>query len=144
MATFPILSKAYFAKVPFDSARTGAAARLRPLQGGPGRAPGRRSNMQRVADYWGRDLPVNRGIYNFDRLRIEFYGDRQAGVRGVQERRGPLPRGGHLAPLGDRPTISRRLNAGKVVKREFPSEKRPAMQAIAAQPAARALPRRRA
>ena len=30
---------------------------------------------ERVPDYWGRDLPVNRGRYNFDRIRHEVYRD---------------------------------------------------------------------
>ena len=34
---------------------------------------------ERVADYWGNDLPVNRGQNNFQRIRIEFYQDRTAG-----------------------------------------------------------------
>ena len=31
--------------------------------------------LQRVADYWGRDLPVNRGLYNFDELHFDVYRD---------------------------------------------------------------------
>ncbi len=30
---------------------------------------------ERDRDYWGRDLPVMRGIYNFDTVRLEFYRD---------------------------------------------------------------------
>ena len=30
---------------------------------------------ERVDDYWGRDLPVNRGRYNFDEIRYEVYRD---------------------------------------------------------------------
>ncbi len=31
--------------------------------------------LKRNATYWGRDLPVNRGHFNFDELRFEFYRD---------------------------------------------------------------------
>jgi peptide/nickel transport system substrate-binding protein len=31
--------------------------------------------LKRNAEYWARDLPVNRGQYNFDELRFEFYRD---------------------------------------------------------------------
>jgi microcin C transport system substrate-binding protein len=53
---------------------------LEPLPGsGPYRVrevdPGRSVTYERVADYWGRDLPVNRGRHNFDVLRIEYYRD---------------------------------------------------------------------
>jgi peptide/nickel transport system substrate-binding protein len=37
--------------------------------------PGERVLLKRDADYWGRDLPVNRGHYNFEELRIDFYRD---------------------------------------------------------------------
>jgi microcin C transport system substrate-binding protein len=28
-----------------------------------------------VQDYWGKDLPVNRGRHNFDRIRYDYYRD---------------------------------------------------------------------
>ncbi|MDF1630397.1 MAG: extracellular solute-binding protein [Alcanivoracaceae bacterium] len=37
--------------------------------------PGRQITLQRDANYWGRDLPVNRGRYNFDQVVIDFYRD---------------------------------------------------------------------
>ncbi|WP_274630461.1 extracellular solute-binding protein [Arvimicrobium flavum] len=129
VATFPILSKAHFEKVPFDSSRLEP-----PLGSGPYKVglvnPGQTIDYERVPDYWGRDLPVNRGIYNFDKLRVEFYGDRQAAFEAFKKgevlfREEATSR--LWATAYDFPAIT----AGKVVKREFPSEKRPAMQAIA-------------
>lgn len=50
-----------------------------PLGSGPYRIakvdPGRSITYERVADYWGRNLAVNKGRYNFDRLRFEYYRD---------------------------------------------------------------------
>jgi len=37
--------------------------------------PGSYVVLKRDANYWGRDLPVNRGHFNFDELRFEFYRD---------------------------------------------------------------------
>ena len=37
--------------------------------------PGRRMAFERVANYWGQDLPINRGKYNFERMEVEFYRD---------------------------------------------------------------------
>ena len=31
--------------------------------------------MERVPDYWGKDLPVNKGRWNFDVQRFEYYRD---------------------------------------------------------------------
>ena len=50
-----------------------------PLGSGPYRItqvePGRRLVFERVRDWWGAKLPVNRGKYNFDRVEVEFYRD---------------------------------------------------------------------
>ncbi|MGM0534966.1 MAG: extracellular solute-binding protein [Pseudomonadota bacterium] len=37
--------------------------------------PGRRIVYERVDDYWGRELPVNRGRHNIDRLVYDYYRD---------------------------------------------------------------------
>ncbi|WOG28062.1 extracellular solute-binding protein [Endozoicomonas sp. 8E] len=52
-----------------------------PLNSGPYRVshvePGKLIVFSRVKDYWGRDLPVNKGKYNFDTVIIHFYRDFQ-------------------------------------------------------------------
>ncbi len=37
--------------------------------------PGKSISFQRDPNYWGRDLPVNRGLYNFDEIRFDYYRD---------------------------------------------------------------------
>src|SRR6476659_8387655 len=48
-----------------------------PLGSGPYRAtavrPGASVTLTRNSDYWGRDLPANRGLWNFDEIRLDFY-----------------------------------------------------------------------
>jgi microcin C transport system substrate-binding protein len=50
-----------------------------PLGSGPYRIktvdPGRRIVYERVVDYWGKDLPVNQGRYNFDEVGYEYFRD---------------------------------------------------------------------
>ncbi len=50
-----------------------------PLGSGPYRIKavdaGRSITYERVADYWGRDLPVRRGFFNFDGVKVDFYRD---------------------------------------------------------------------
>ncbi|MGV1014016.1 MAG: extracellular solute-binding protein [Methyloceanibacter sp.] len=50
-----------------------------PLGSGPYRitqaAPGRSVSYERVKDYWGKDLPVNKGQWNFDEIRFDYYRD---------------------------------------------------------------------
>lgn len=38
--------------------------------------PGRNLVFERVKDWWGKDLPVNRGKYNFDKVIVDFYRDK--------------------------------------------------------------------
>lgn len=35
--------------------------------------PGTSVTMTRNPNYWGRDLPVNRGLWNFDEVRLDYY-----------------------------------------------------------------------
>ena len=79
----PILSRAWFAK------RTFARQSLEPMvTSGPYRVAavdvGRSITYARVADYWGRDLPVNRGMNNFDRIRVDYFRDANAEVEAVK------------------------------------------------------------
>jgi microcin C transport system substrate-binding protein len=50
-----------------------------PLGSGPYRIkevkPGRSISYERVKDYWAKDLPVNRGQWNFDEIRFDYYRD---------------------------------------------------------------------
>ncbi|MDE1165369.1 MAG: extracellular solute-binding protein [Pseudomonas sp.] len=50
-----------------------------PLGSGPYRVSkidaGRSISFARVKDWWAKDLPVSRGLYNFDSLTVNFYSD---------------------------------------------------------------------
>ncbi|HLH94593.1 MAG TPA: extracellular solute-binding protein [Xanthobacteraceae bacterium] len=37
--------------------------------------PGKSVTLQRDPNYWGRDLPINRGFWNFDEIRFDYYRD---------------------------------------------------------------------
>lgn len=75
VAGLPILSKAYFEDRDF-----GDTTFEPPLGSGPYRIvevnAGRSIALERVADYWAADLPVNVGRFNFGRIVLEFYRDR--------------------------------------------------------------------
>ena len=38
---------------------------------------------QRLDDYWGRDLPINRGRWNFDRVRYDYYRDQTVAIERI-------------------------------------------------------------
>jgi len=50
-----------------------------PVGSGPYRIgkvdPGRSITFERNVDWWAKDLPVNRGLYNFDHFSVEYFGD---------------------------------------------------------------------
>ncbi|CCG40714.1 extracellular solute-binding protein [Magnetospirillum molischianum] len=74
LGQLPVLPKHYW------KGRDFAATTLQPpLGSGPYKAgpfeTGRSVTWVRVKDYWGTDLPVRRGQYNFDRIRYDSYRD---------------------------------------------------------------------
>ena len=79
VAALPIFSKAYYTSKPFDETTLEA-----PLGSGPYGvdkiAQGRSIVYRRNPDYWAKDLPVNRGRFNFDTIRFEYFRDRTAGM----------------------------------------------------------------
>src|SRR6266853_1480668 len=81
VASLPIFSKAYYATRPFDESTLDI-----PLGSGPYKVGKFEANRyieyDRVKDWWGADLPVSRGIYNFDTVRYEFYRDRDVAFEG--------------------------------------------------------------
>ena len=75
VAGMPIFSKTYWATRDFDASTTEP-----PLGSGPYKVgkfeQGRYIEFERDKNYWGKDLPVNVGMNNFDRLRFEYFRDR--------------------------------------------------------------------
>jgi microcin C transport system substrate-binding protein len=79
----PIFSRDYYATHEFDQSTLDV-----PLGSGPYRVgrfePGRFIEYERVADWWGANLPANVGQYNFDTIRYEYYRDRNVGFEGFK------------------------------------------------------------
>ena len=83
VAALPIFSKAYYAKVDF------AKSTLEPpLGSGPYKVrsfkPAEYVTYGRRDDYWAKDLPVNRGRYNFDDVRFDYFRDRTAALEALK------------------------------------------------------------
>lgn len=60
-----------------DAATFEETSMTAPIGSGPYRVtavkPGASVTLMRNPDYWGRDLPPNRGLWNFDEIRLDFY-----------------------------------------------------------------------
>jgi microcin C transport system substrate-binding protein len=79
VATLPVFSKAYYTAHDFLSQSLDV-----PLGSGPYTISDFRQGTyltyKRRADYWAAALPVNRGRYNFDEIRFEYFHDRAVGL----------------------------------------------------------------
>ncbi|SMH35056.1 extracellular solute-binding protein [Mesorhizobium australicum] len=126
---YPIVSKAFFEANPFDGSQLNPPLGCGAYKVGTFR-PAQFIEYDRVVDYWGKDLGVNRGLGHFDRIRLEFYRDRQAAFEAFKKgnvlyRQEFTSR--TWATGYDFPAITQ----GKVIKREFPRELQPSLQAWA-------------
>ncbi len=78
-ATLPVFSKAYYTANDFLKESLDP-----PLGSGPYEIADFRQGTyvtyKRRPDYWAAGLPVNRGRYNFDEIRFEYYRDRAVGL----------------------------------------------------------------
>ncbi len=74
MGQLPVLPKHWWATRKFEDVLLEP-----PLGSGPYKLGkfdlGRSFTMERVPDYWGKDLPLNRGTDNFDRVTYDYYRD---------------------------------------------------------------------
>lgn len=75
MAGLPILPKHFYQNTEFETTTL-----TPPLASGPYKISkvdaGRSITFERVKNYWGKDLAINRGLYNFDEIQIDYYRDR--------------------------------------------------------------------
>jgi peptide/nickel transport system substrate-binding protein len=92
--------------------------------------PGKSISYRRDPNYWGRDLPVNRGLYNFDEIRFDYYRDAgsmfeafKSGLVRLRNEEDPT----HWTEGYDFPA----LRDGRVVKETLPVETPAGMAALA-------------
>jgi peptide/nickel transport system substrate-binding protein len=91
--------------------------------------PGKSITFKRDPNYWGRDLPVNRGRYNFDEIRFDYYRDAgsmfeafKSGLVQLREEDDPT----RWTEGYDFPA----LRDGRVIKEELPLETPAGMSAL--------------
>ena len=83
--SLPVFSKAWF-----EANDAGLdESRLEPAVGTGPYVLDRYDINQRIVyrknpDYWGADLPINRGRFNFDTIRVEYFGDSNAAFEGFK------------------------------------------------------------
>ncbi|HEY0236833.1 MAG TPA: extracellular solute-binding protein, partial [Afipia sp.] len=105
-----------------------------PLGSGPYKikdfVPGRTVTLERVKDYWGRDLNVNVGSNNFDEIRYEYFRDGTVALeafKGDQLDWRIENSAKNWATAYDFPAVA----DGRVIKEEFPNRSSGIMQGFA-------------
>lgn len=124
----PLISKAYFSTHEFNK-----SSLLPYLSSGPYEItavqPGKSITYKRVKNYWGRNLPVNRGRNNFDTIRYDYYRDSTVAVEAFkagafdirQENIAKIWAGSYNVPA---------VKDGRIQKVEIPHEIPAGMQAF--------------
>ena len=82
VAGLPVLSKAWFGGKDFTKPFLDIPLTSGPYKIGKFEA-GNYVNFERRTDYWGKDLAVNAGRYNFDTLKIDYYADRTVSLQAL-------------------------------------------------------------
>jgi len=127
-AQMPILSKAYYDKVDFEKTTLTA-----PLGSGPyvveSVDQGRSIIYKLDPNYWGKNLPVMRGQYNFERIRYDMYRDENVTLEALKAgeydfRQEYIAR--NWATAYDAPAVK----DGRIVKRMIENEVPQGMQAF--------------
>jgi microcin C transport system substrate-binding protein len=77
---------------------------------------GRRIEFQRNPDYWARDLPVRRGMYNFDRIVYRYYQDEDISIEAFKAGEYDIVRM-YSALIWTRQLRGAKFESGQIVKR---------------------------
>ena len=128
MGQLPVLSKNYYKDHPFEKTTLEP-----PMGSGPYRItdvkPGRSITYQLDPDYWGKDLPVNRGRYNFGTIRYEYYRDETVIVEAFKAGEYDF-RSENTAKVWATAYKGPAFDEGLIIKEELPDENPTGMQAF--------------
>jgi microcin C transport system substrate-binding protein len=127
MGQLPVISKKYYTSHPFEKTSLDP-----PMGNGPYMVdevkPDRSITYKLVPNYWGRDLPVNRGRYNFGKIRIEYYRDETVLVEAFKSGNYDF-RQENVAKVWATAYKGSYFDKGYIIKEEPPNENNVRMQA---------------
>ena len=122
----PVLPRHYFegrdfARVTLDPPLGSGPYRIKKVE------PGRTIVYERVKDWWAADLPVNRGRYNYDEIRYEYYRDANVALEAFKAGQYDI-RLENVSKLWATGYDSPALEKGWIKKEEIPVERPAGMQ----------------
>jgi microcin C transport system substrate-binding protein len=126
---FPVISKAYYAKNEFNKTTLepplgNGAYKIAEVQAG------RSIKYERVKNYWGKDLPVNKGRYNFDVIKYEYFRDATVAIEGLKGEQYDLRQENISKVWATSYESLPALKEGRLIKEEIPHEIPTGMQAF--------------
>ena len=107
VAGLPIFSRAYYRRASSTRRRSRCRSAPAPTRSAASR-PGRYIEFERVKDWWGADLPIVARAVQFRRRALRVLPRPRRRLRRLHRQELPVPRGIHLAHLGDALRLSRR------------------------------------
>jgi microcin C transport system substrate-binding protein len=123
----PVMSKKFYSQHPFD----GGGTLVSPVGSGPyvveSFDPGKTITYRRNDAYWAKDMPVRKGMYNFDTIKVDYYKDPIVAVEAFKA--GDFDfLSVNIAKQWARDLTGPRFENGEIIKKIFPHENNAGMQ----------------
>lgn len=116
----PVLSKDFYSKHPFNA--SGGGAMQPPLGSGPyvvsQVVAGKSITYQKNPDYWGKEHPTRRHMFNFDAITVKIFKDPVVSVEGFKAGEFDFM-AVNIAKQWERDLQGRHFDSGKLVKKTF-------------------------
>ena len=126
-AQIPVLSKAFYTKHPFGS----EAAMDVPIGSGPYVVEkinhGKSISYKKNPDYWAKNHPVRKGMYNFDSIVVNNYKDQIVAVEAFKAGEFDFMMV-NIAKQWARDMVGKHFDDGTLIKRRFPHQNNAGMQ----------------
>jgi microcin C transport system substrate-binding protein len=123
----PVMSKTFYTQHPFD----GDGTLVAPVGSGPyvveSFNPGKTITYKRNDSYWAKDMPIRKGMYNFDTIKVDYYKDPVVAVEAFKAGDFdfiPIS----IAKQWARDLTGPRFENGEIIKKTFPHGNNAGMQ----------------
>jgi microcin C transport system substrate-binding protein len=115
----PVMSKKFYTQHPFE----GDGTLVPPVGSGPyvveNVSPGKSITYRRNDRYWAKDMPVRKGMYNFDTIKVDYYKDPVVAVEAFKAGDFDyMPV--NIAKQWARDLVGDRFDNGEIIKKIFP------------------------
>ncbi len=129
-AQLPVLCKHYYKQHPFNPTG-GSAAMDIPIGSGPYLVadvlPGKSITYRKNPNYWAKDLPVRKGMFNFETIVVKYFKDPVVSIEAFKAGEFDFMMV-NIAKQWQRDLTGRRFDSGELIKQAFPHHNNAGMQ----------------